>query len=283
MKLAPVATVVLSMITATFTFASSKVEIQAAGLKLALPHVEATRLIRNDGSAVISLLFAEKKPVDVVLVDEFGGNDLSLAQWTAKSDALAVLLSFKEGDEENFSLTVHVGAENNSTGGHHSGDGMRGVFRKLDLGKDRISGTLDHAGPPSALRGAFETDIRTVKEPAWVSGAALATSAQAKVLLAYAAAMRKMDFATATKYSVRDEVAETEKTKAMMDEKRMKSLIAMEFGTTKEFEKLLASADASMAESATKTKIRLVRRDGSSSEMSTIGLEKVGGEWKVNW
>jgi hypothetical protein len=57
----------------------------------------------------------------------------------------------------------------------------------------------------------------------------------------------------------------------------------MEFGTAAQFEKLLASPQTSMAQGPTKTKFRIVHGDGASSELSTIGLEKIDGAWKVNW
>jgi hypothetical protein len=254
------------------------------GSELKLTHGEGTRFARTDGTSVITLLFSERKPENVVLIDEFGNDDLSLAKWMSSTEeSVAVRISFTEGDEENFSLNLYLGNESVALGGHNSGQGVRGVFRTLEIDGDRISGTVERSDSPGEMRGTFDTHLVTIKEAAWISGSRVAQSPQGQALLAYAAAMRKFDYKAASRHSVRDEVAETAKTREIMGDENMKKLIAMEFSTAKEFEKLLSSPDASMAEGAASTKIRLVKRDGSSTETSTIGLVKVGSEWKVNW
>jgi hypothetical protein len=273
-----------SVITAVTAQGASKVTIEAGDQKLALPHVEAVKVLKADGSSYVVMLFAEQTPKNVILVDDFGGDDLlSLGSWAAETGLLGARLSFTEGAEENYSLNLHAGPDSVSAGAHQSGGEAKGPFRKLQIKGERISGTVHHPAPPSTLSGTFDVPLRVIREPKWVSGDAVTKSAQAAALLAYAAAMRKFDYKTATRYSVNDEVEETKRAVAAMGEKRMKSMIKETFLTEKEFAKLLASADTSMAETANATKIRFVRRIGSETETSTITLLKTDGEWKVRF
>jgi hypothetical protein len=280
----PVRAAVLCLLAAGLCQAASKVEVGEGPQRIPLPYVEGTRFAKTDGSSVVTLLFSEKAPQNVTLVDGFGNEDLSLASWMATTgEAVAVKISFVEGDEENYSMTIYLGPETVPVGAHESGTGVRGAFRKLDLKPDQISGTLERKQQPGILSGTFDTKLTVLNEPQWISGAAVLKSPQGQALLAYASAMRKFDYKGATRYSVRDEAAETRRTIDMMGEARMKDLIRAEFGTAKDFEKLLGSADASMAEAGNSTKIRLVKRQADFSETSTIGLVKVDGSWKVNW
>lgn len=275
---------ILTLLVATVCEAGSKVTVGSGGPGIALPYVEGTRYVKADGSSEIHLLFSELVPENVTLVDPFGNDDLSLAQWiSAKGEVVVVKLSFTEGAQENYSMTLFLGEERASVGGHVSDGELRGAFRKLQIKGDSISGTLERNEQPGVLRGAFDTTLKTVREPQWITGPAVAKSPQGQVVLAYAAAMRKFDYAGASRHSLRDEVAETAKAKEMMGEKQMKKLIQEQFGTAKEFEKLLSSADASLGVSGNNAKVRLVRRDGSATETSTIGLVLVDGAWKVNW
>jgi hypothetical protein len=277
--------VLTSLAIALSASAASKVKVGTGTEKIALPHVEGTRFNKADGTSVITLLFSEKKPEAVVLVDSFGGDDLSLAKWMSTTgEAVAAKVEFTEGQEENYSMTLFLGGESVAVGAHASGGEAKGLFRKLELKDDKISGTIDRAQQPGAMSGTFDTKLRTIAEPKWVSGADVAKSPQGQALLAYASAMLKFDFAGASRHSVRDEVAESARTKQMMGEKRMKDMIRMEFGTAKDFAKRLSSADASMAATEDRTRIRIVQRDPDGSTMtSTIGLQKVDGAWKVNW
>lgn len=275
----------LSALIAGAAPAASAVKIKLGEEIIPLPHIEGVRLERADGTAQITLFFAESKPLTkIVLVDEFGNDTLPLGAWSSNPDAMAARLSFREGDMENYSLNLFVGQDSVAVGGHRSGDEGSGAFSKLDLKKDAVRGALEVAGPPATLGGTFDTPLTVIKEATWVSGPAIMKSPQGQVLLAYAAAMRKLDFAAATKHSVRDEAAETGPLTDPAQKARLLTIMQMEFEkTAKEFETLLNSADASMAESATTTKIRITRRNGSSSETSTIGLMKIDGAWKVNY
>lgn len=275
----------LSALIAGAAPAAAAVKIKVGEETIPLPHIEGVRLERADGTAQITLFFAESKPLTkLVLVDEFGNDELPLGAWSSNPDAMAARLSFQEGDLENYSLNLYVGQDSVAVGGHRSGDAGSGAFSKLDLKKDAVRGTLELAAPQATLDGTFDTPLTVIKEPVWVSGAAVMKSPQGQVLLAYATAMRKLDFAAATKHSVRDEAAETGPLTDPGQKARLLNLMQMEFGkNAKEFETLLSSHDASMAESPTATKIRITRRDGSFSETSTIGLMKVDGAWKVNY
>jgi hypothetical protein len=284
MRFALAAALLFSVVVAEDGRAASKVEIQAGDQKYAMPHVQAVKVIREDGASQVVLLFTEQAAEKVVLVDDFGGDDLlSLGSWATESGVLAARLSFTEGAEENYSLTLHAGSDSVSVGGHQSGGESKGPFRKLTIKENRISGDVYHPAPPSTLSGTFDVPLRIVRAPKWTSGDAVVRSPQATVLLAYAAAMRKLDFATATRYSVNDEVVETKRAIEALGEKRMKAMLRETFLTEKEFSKLLGSADVSMAETPGATRFRIVRRQGTETETSTITLLKTDGEWKVRF
>ena len=269
----------LVLLASTLTAGTSSVKL---GGKTALAHVAATRFVQSDGTSRMFLLFTAKPAKDVVLVDAFGNEGFSLGQWTAAGNAKAVKVSFVEGDEENYSLNVHEGQDVVAAGGHRSGDGTKGVFKKIEIKGDRVRGTLAYDGHPATLTGNFDTTFTTVKQPPAVTGAAVVSSPQGKALLAYAAAMRKLDFVAATKYSVRDEAAETKKMPASA-RKELKEIMLLEFGkTAAEFEKRLATS-STMSVEGDKTKIRVKRIDGDVTETSTFGLENVNGVWKVNY
>lgn len=57
----------------------------------------------NDGTTRMFLLFAEKSPTNVILVDSTGNEGLSLGAWTSATNAMAVKISFVEGGHENYS------------------------------------------------------------------------------------------------------------------------------------------------------------------------------------
>jgi hypothetical protein len=284
MRLALAATFLFFVAAAHDGRAASKVQIEAGGETFALPHVQAVKVIRETGPSQVVILFAEQAAENVVLVDDFGNDDLlSLGAWASKSGLLAARLSFTEGAEENYSLMLHAGADSVSVGAHQSGSKGNGPFRKLQMKEDRISGEVYHPAPPSTLSGTFDVPLQVIREPKWISGEAVTKSPQAAVLLAYAAAMRKFDFVAATRYSVNDEVAETKRAVEMMGETGMKAMIRETFLTEKEFAKLLGSADVSMAESPTATRFRMVRRSGAETETSSITLLKTNGAWKVRF
>ncbi len=268
-----------ALATSTLGAGTSSVKITTETGVRKLPSVTATRLIMNDGTTRIYLLFAEKAPSGVVLVDSTGSEGLSLGAWTTQTNTTAVKISFVEGAEESYSLNVHMGEQMVALGGHHSGDdGIRGPFKKFEIKGDTVRGTLQSADGPAGISGNFNTPFNTLREPKPISGAAIAASPQGKALLAYAAAMRKHDFAGASKYSVSDDTAQLKR----MDPKALKAMMKHEFGTVAEFEKLLATSAVMVGEGA-EYHIRITRRDGSSSETSSYGIRNIGGVWKVNY
>jgi hypothetical protein len=276
MRRLTLASCILVLSTAVLPAATSSVKMKTDDGVRKLPFVSATRFVKIDGAATMYLLFAEKAPTGVVLVNSAGNEDLSLATWTTTAGTTAVKLSFVEGDEENYSVNVHSGANAVAIGGHHSGtDGIRGPFKKLEIKGDTVRGTLQS---DEGLSGNFETTFTTVTQPKPITGPAIAASAQGKVLLAYAAAMRKLDFAGASKYSMNDE------SQGMTPEKMkmLKEIIKHEFGTAAEFEKLLATSSEMVGE-GNEYHIRVKRVSGSSSETSSFGLKNVDGQWKVNF
>ena len=269
---------VLVLLTSTLGAATSSVKVTTANGLRKLPSVTATRLVMLDGTSRIYLLFAEKPPKDVLLVDATGSEGLSLSTWATEANATAAKISFVEGDEENYSLTVHSGAEMIALGGHRSGDGIRGPFQKLEIKDGAVRGTLLSDDGPAQISGSFDTQFNTLSEPKPVSGAAIAASPQGKALLAYADAMRRLDFSGATKYSVNDDSAMLKS----MDPKMAKEMMKEEFGTAAEFEKLLATS-ATMVGDGAEYHIKITRREGSSSQTSSFGIRNIGGVWKVNY
>lgn len=268
-----------ALVTSALAAGTSSVKITTETGVRKLPSVTATRLIMNDGTTRMYLLFAEKAPSDVVLVDATGSEGLSLGAWTTKANTTAVKISFVEGAEESYSLNVHSGAEMIALGGHHSGDDdIRGPFKKLEIKGDTVRGTLQSADGPAGISGNFDTSFNTLREPKPITGAAIAASPQGKALLAYAAAMRKHDFAGANKYSVNDETAQSKG----MPTKMLKEMMKSEFGTAAEFEKLLATSAVMVGDGA-EYHIRITRKHGSSSETSSFGIRNVDGVWKVNY
>jgi hypothetical protein len=270
----------LTVLASTLSAATSSVKITMEEGSKKLPSVTATRLVMNDGTTKMYLLFAEKAPKDVVLVDATGNEGLTLGAWTTEAQTMAVKVSFVEGAHENYSLNVHNGAELIALGGHHSGDdGIRGPFKKLEIKDDTIRGTLQVGDGPATINGNFETKFNTLREPKPITGAAIAASPQGKALLGYANAMRKLDFVGANKYSVNDDSASL----GSMDKKKVKELMKMEFGATAaEFEKLLATS-AEMVGDGDEYHIRVTKRNGSSSSTSSFGIRNIGGVWKVNY
>jgi hypothetical protein len=269
---------VLVLLTSPLRAATSSVKVTTEKGARKLPSVTATRLVMLDGTTRMYLLFAEKAPKDVILVDSTGNEGLSLGTWTTGTNATAAKISFVEGDHENYSLTVHSGAELLALGGHRSGDGIRGPFTKLEIKNGSVRGTLLSDDGPAQISGSFDTPFNTLTEPKPISGAAIAASPQGKALLAYADAMRRLDFTGATKYSVNDDSAMLNS----MDKKRVKELMKLEFGTAAEFEKLLATS-ATMSGSGTEYHIKITRREGSSSNTTSFGIRNVDGVWKVNY
>lgn len=137
---------------------TSSVKITAGNGVSKLPSVTATRLMMNDGTTRMYLLFAEKAPSGVVLVDATGNEGLSLGDWTTQANTTAVKISFVEGGEENYSLNVHSGAEVIALGGHHFGDdGIRGPFTKLEIKGETVRGTLR---APTVLRASAAASTR---------------------------------------------------------------------------------------------------------------------------
>ena len=112
MRLALATALLFSVVLAADGLAASKVQIEAGDQKFALPHVQAVKVIRDDGTSQVVILFTEQPAERVVLVDDFGGDDLlSLGKWSTESGLLAARLSFTEGAEENYSLTLHAGSD----------------------------------------------------------------------------------------------------------------------------------------------------------------------------
>lgn len=269
----------VSIVATTLAAGTSSVKITTEAGSKKLPSVTATRLVMNDGATRMYLLFAEKAPSNVVLVDATGAEGLSLGAWATSSNATAVKISFVEGAHESYSLNLHSGAEMMALGGHHSGDdGVRGPFKKLEIAGDKVRGTLQSADGEAVISGNFETTFNTLREPKPITGAAIAASPQGKALLAYAAAMRKLDFAGAAKFSVNDDSAQLNS----MEKKAVKEMMKLEFRTAAEFEKLLATS-AVMVGEGNEYHIRITYRDGSSSETSSFGIRNIDGAWKVNY
>lgn len=264
--------------------AASKAKLVKEGKSTALTMVTATRFAPADGPAEIFLLFTPKK-ADVVMVNSFGEDSMALVRYAMESNTTAVKVSFKEKDVENYSLSVYSNGEQFSTGGHSSGGETRGVFKKVDIKADKISGEIKFDGPPGAISGIFDAAIATIKEAPTVKGAAVAKSPQAATLIGFAKAMAKMDIKAAQAYSARNLQEEFGKAKEMIGEAELRKFAKETFGDHKKLEKLLKSEGASLAESGDMARIRLTEKfkdaNGEGSHTQTHSFVKVNGKWKV--
>ena len=255
------------------------------GKSIALPYVAATRYVAASGEAEIRLLFASADPKGIALADPFG-EDTAVGRWLMERKVPAVKVTFKEGDEVNFQAnTYNVGEFNYSGGGHASGGETRGVFRKLNLEKDRIAGDVKYELGSSAFAGNFTSALTTVNEAPAIKGPKVAASPQAEVLIAFARAMGKMDFAAAQQYAADDVQASMKEAREFMGEAGLKKMIKERFGDPKVLQTILNSPDVALAEAGDRAKISLTKKtkdkDGESSTTESFTFVKVDNKWKM--
>lgn len=262
--------------------AASTVQFRKDETKIVLPHVQALKFVPNSGPARIHILFAAQEPVGVTLSDAFGDAGFSLANWTKSSGAAALKLEFAENDLENFSLnTYNAGGDDMALGGHHSGDGVQGIFKSIDIKDGKICGVIQYDGPGGAVSGKFDTPLATVSEPALIKGSQVGKSEPARVLLSFVRALTKFDFAAAETFSANPLIDDMNDLRKSKGDAAVKEMLKEEFGDPKELEKLLNASDAQLAEGADAAKI-WVKRPGRES-LSRFGLKKKDGKWGVNW
>jgi hypothetical protein len=258
---------------------TSKVTIVKDGKTVALTHAVAARIIKPEGQPEIRILWTSKPPQGLVLADPFG-DDMAVREWLDANKASAVQVSFTEGEHQNFSLnTYFIGDSNYAGGGTSMGGETTGIFKKLDVSKDTIAGEVLHEPGTAKLTGTFSAKLETAPTPTRTTGAAVATSAQAKVLQSFAAAMSKMDFAAAAPHSAADVKQKFDEAKEAIGEDGIKEMMTERFANLKA---MLAGPDVTLEESGDKSRIRIVKKDGSSTETTTFSFVRVGGEWKVS-
>jgi hypothetical protein len=262
---------------------ASQVVVVREGQRVELGHVKAVRYASAEGEVEIRLLFASATPEGVVLADSFGRD--TVARWVRSSGAIAVKVSFEEQSPEQYSMTAYVGDSTLSGGGTVSGGDRRGVFKALDLGEDRIAGELEHEMGSVALSGTFRATLAGAAEAPAVTAASVAASPQARVLLEFARAMRRMDFEAAQQHAAGDVRAEMEEAKEMLGEEVVKDMIEERFGDPVALEQRLGSAEASLRETGDSAVISLVKKtvheDGHSTETESYRFVKVGDAWKI--
>jgi hypothetical protein len=262
---------------------SSRVVMVRDGKTIELRHVKGARYVPDGGEAEIKLLFASEEPAGVVLVDDFGRDNVG--RWVQERGALAVKITFEEGSPEHFQMAAYTGETMISGGGTASGEDRVGVFRAVDIGADRIAGELDHEMASVALSGRFSVSLARAAEAPAVTGAAVAASPQAAALLGFARAMQRMDLAAAQQYGAGDVRAEMEEAREMLGEGALKAMIEERFGDPAALERRLASEEASLQVSGESAVIRLVKKtvyeDGHSTETESYRFVKVGDAWKI--
>ena len=267
-------------------FAASKVKLAKEGSKpVALSNVTAVRFAPAEGPVEVFLLFSDVKPQGLTMVGPFGEESFAVAKWAQEASAHAVQVSYKEGDESNYSLSVYGGDENFSSGGSRSGPGMIGVFKKINGTESKIAGELNWDGPPGVLSGTFDAQPETVHEAPVIKGAAVAKSAEAAALLGFTRAMSKFDLKAAQPFAARSLDEEFGKAKAEMGEKAVKEMIKAMIGDPKKIEALLKSDGASLQEMGDKATIKLKETikdaNGEGSTTQTFSFLKIDGKWKV--
>lgn len=271
------------LVAAMSASAIAQVKIKTTDKSIALPHVMAARFIRADGAATIHLLFASSKPEGVILTDAFGDPGFTLVEWVKKSGATAARIEFGEKKPEQFSLnTFNTGGQDMALGGTHLSDDSIGIFKKLELKQDRVTGLLQYEGPPGTLTGGFDCAITTLKEPPVTKGAHVGKSAQARALLSFVAAMNKLDLASAAPFTVGDLEKDMGEMRAGMGDAIVLELIKEDFGDTKELKKRLSSPEAEIAEAYDSAKIWLPPAKGAP-EKKRFSFVRVDGQWKVYW
>ena len=276
-SLARVGGSLLALLLATGAHAASKVQLVKDGATVALPHVAAARYVDGAGKAEIRLLFSSVPATGVVLADAFG--DDTVHSFAADGKATMVKVTFEEAAPEQYSMAVYHAGKVTSGGGTRIDGDVKGVVRKLTMPAGKITGTLDADTMGSVVTGTFDAPLTTAKAAAAVKGAGVLGSPQGKVLLQFATAMYKKDFATAQKYSARDVKTEMDGAAKQMGAAFLTEMLK-EF-EPRAFEASLKSADAELIESGDSTMIRLVeKRDGGTSTKS-FRLVKVGSDWKV--
>lgn len=261
----------------------AQVQIKTAAKSLSLPHVMATRFVGADGTAKIHLLFASSKPEGVILTDAFGDPGFTLAEWLKKSGATAAKIEFGEKEPQQFSLnTFNIGGQDMALGGVQLGDDNIGIFKKLELKQDRVTGLLQYEGPPGTLTGGFESAIRTLKEPPVTKGAHVEKSPQARALLSFVTAMNKLDLASAAPFIVGDLEKDMGEMRSRMGDTAVRGMIEEDFGAPKELKKRLSSPEAEIAEADDSAKIWLPPAKGESQK-KRFSFVRIDGRWKVYW
>jgi hypothetical protein len=278
MKRCVAASIAILLVTGTASTQSSKITVVKDGKTVTLSHAVAARIAKAAGAPEIRILWTSVPPTGLVLADPFG-DDMGVREWLSGNKAAAVQVSFTEGEHENFSLnTYHIGETNYAGGGTSSGGETRGIFKKLDVTKDTVSGEVMHDPGSATIRGTFTAKLETAPTPTQITGAAVAKSAQARVLESFAAAMMKMDFAGAQPHAAADVKKEFEEAKEAIGEDGVKEMMKERFANLKA---ALAGPDVTLEESGDRSRIRIVKKDGSSTETTTFSFVRVGGQWKV--
>jgi hypothetical protein len=263
---------------------TSDVVMTRDGARTELRHVRATRFVPESGEAEIRLLFSSADPGDVVLADAFGRD--TVARWVQASGAIAVKVSFEETTPEQFQVTAYTGETMVSGGGHASGGERIGAFRALDLAADRVSGELDNEMGSVALSGTFRASLAPAAETPAVTGAQVASSPQARVLLEFARAMSRMDLEAAQPHAAGDLRAQMAEAAEMLGKEAITEMIAERFGDLAALERRLGSQEASLQESGDRAVITLVKKTvyegGHSTESESYRFVKVGSDWKIS-
>lgn len=258
--------------------------VQEGGGRVDLQHVRGARYKPASGEAEIRLLFTSADPGDIAVADAFGSD--AVTAWVRKSGASAVQVSFPEANPEQFQVNfVNINGRSISGGGTSSGGETRGVFKKIEMAGERVSGELMHKTGDLSLSGTFEVRASSVSAAASITGAAVARSPQGQALLAFARALSKEDLMAAQAHAAGDVKGELEEMKKMLGPNAIKELVKEQFGDMAAFTRRLGSPEASLQESGDAAKISLVRKtkeaSGESTETTSFRFVRVDGQWKI--
>jgi hypothetical protein len=253
--------------------AGSEVQLTREGESVKLSHVTAVRYVDSAGKQEIRLLFTPDKPEGVELADAFGGDTVN--EWAVRPGSVLAKIVFEESKPEQYQLAIL--REGRGTAG--GGTSTDGVVRELKVGKDVVSGVVQAQGGEDTVSGPFEAPLTTVTAVKPVMGPVVASSAQAKALLAFARALSKKDYAGAQRHSTREVEKELrEMQKEMGDE--IIAEILQEFAPAN-VEKELKSAGAELHEAGDAAMIRISSTTEGMRSSKSYRFVKVGSDWKL--
>jgi hypothetical protein len=205
-----------------------------------------------------------------------------MMRWAAEREAAVLTLSMNAGREAFYTGTIVVGPLARSFAGKREGGG--GAIPSLQISDARIAGHVAISHDAGDIAGRFELPFESVKEVPFTS-TGVAETPQATVLLAYAAALTRLDMAAAQAHSTSALEQEFLAARQELGEKFVRQMIAERYGDVASLERELRSAAASFRQAGDMAQIRVSRLPPgggpADGRTQTFTFVRVDGEWKV--